>query len=247
LNIVLLGHQDIASLFALNRLVDLIPNHHYTAFTSGELTPKDPAPDALAALAVADRTLHDQYLAEFPVADVLRSATEWTAPNSPEGLQLLADCDADLIVSIRYRRILREQVIAIPRKGVLNLHSGILPDYRGVMATFWAMLNEEPEIGATLHWIVDSGIDTGPEIGISRARTRPEESYLANVLRLTIEGCNMMAAAIETLSSRKNIKLNAPRAVGQGRYYSTPDAEAIECFSAKGLKLVLGNELGLIS
>ena len=106
MNIVLLGHQDIASLFALNRLVDLSPEHNYTAFTSGELTPKDPVPDALAALAVADRALHDQYLAEFPVADVLRSATELTAPNSPEGLQALADCDPDLIVSIRYRRIL---------------------------------------------------------------------------------------------------------------------------------------------
>ncbi len=57
----------------------------------------------------------------------------------------------------------------------------------------------------------------------------------------------MMAAAVETLSSRKKIKLNAPPAMGQGRYYSTPDAAAIECFSAKGLKLVLGDELGLIS
>ena len=56
----------------------------------------------------------------------------------------------------------------------------------------------------------------------------------------------MMAAAVETLTSRK-IQLNAPPAMGQGRYYSTPDAEAIECFSAKGLKLVLGDELGLIS
>jgi len=246
LNIVLLGHQDIASLFALNRLVDLSPDHHYTAFNSGELAPKDTVPKALAELALADRALHDQYLAEFPVTTVLRTATELPAPNSPEGLQALAGCDPDLIVSIRYRRILREQAIAIPRKGVLNLHSGILPDYRGVMATFWAMLNEEPEIGATLHWIVDSGIDTGPEIGISRARTRPEESYLANVLRLTIEGCKMMAAAVETVNSRK-IRRNALLAMGQGRYYSSPDAVAIERFSAKGLKLVLGDELDLIS
>ena len=129
---------------------------------------------------------------------------------------------------------------------MLNLHSGILPDYRGVMATFRAMLNEEPEIGASLHWIVDSGIDTGPEIGISRARTRPEESYLANVLRLYIEGCKMMAAAVETVTSRE-IRRNASLTMGQGRYYSTPDAAAIERFSAKGLKLILGNELGLIS
>jgi len=245
LNIILLGHRDIASLFALNRLVDLCPEHNYTAFTSGELLPGNPVPRALVELAVADRALHDQYLADFPVANALRSAAEVTAPNSPEGLQALADCDPDLIVSIRYRRILREQAIAIPRKGVLNLHSGILPDYRGVMATFWAMLNEEPEIGATLHWIVDNGVDTGPVIGISRARTRPLESYLANVLRLYSEGCKMMAAAVGAVASSK-IRRNTSPLAGRGTYYSTPNEAALERFSAKGLKLVSGNELARI-
>jgi len=56
----------------------------------------------------------------------------------------------------------------------------------------------------------------------------------------------MMAAAVETLTSRE-IQHIAPPAMGQGRYYSTPDAEAIECFLAKGLKLVSGEELALIS
>ncbi len=56
----------------------------------------------------------------------------------------------------------------------------------------------------------------------------------------------MMAAAVETVASAK-IRRNAPPSVGQGRYYSTPDAAAMTCFSAKGLKLVLGDELGLAS
>ena len=51
----------------------------------------------------------------------------------------------------------------------------------------------------------------------------------------------MMAAAVETVTSRE-IQRNAPPAVAQGRYYSTPDAAAMTCFSAKGLKLVLGDE-----
>ena len=49
-----------------------------------------------------------------------------------------------------YRRILKAAAIQIPRHGVLNLHSGLLPAYKGLMATFWATLNGEEEIGCTL-------------------------------------------------------------------------------------------------
>jgi methionyl-tRNA formyltransferase len=245
MNIVLLGHRDIASLFALNRLITLCPEHGYTAFHSGPLKSEQPVPDALLKLAKIDAKLCGQYLAEFEVAAALRSARELPAPNSPEGLQLLTDCDPDLIVSIRYRRILRDDAIAVPRHGILNLHSGILPDYRGVMATFWAMLNNEPEIGATLHRIVDSGVDTGPVIGISRVKTQLQESYLANVLSLYIEGCTMLANSLKAVS-RGKIQRDAPPPTRPGRYYSTPDDAAIKRFLAKNLSLVRGNELALL-
>ena len=245
MNVILLGHRDIASLFALNRLISLCPEHNYTAFNSGTLESQKTVPDALLKLAKIDAALCSQYLAEFEVARALRSARELRAPNSPAGLQSLADCEPDLIVSIRYRRILRDDAIAIPRHGILNLHSGILPDYRGVMATFWAMLNEEPEIGATLHRIVDSGVDTGPVIGVSRVKTQARESYLANVLSLYIDGCTLLAGAIKALNSGK-ISRDAPGPIGPGQYYTTPDDAALERFLATNLRLVKGDELDLI-
>ena len=245
MNVILLGHRDIASLFALNRLISLCPEHNYSAFNSGTLESQEPVPDELLKLAKIDADLCGRYLAEHAVDSALRSARELKAPNSPAGLQLLADCEPDLIVSIRYRRILRDDAIAIPRHGILNLHSGILPDYRGVMATFWAMLNEEPEIGATLHRIVDSGIDTGPVIGISRVKTQPRETYLTNVLSLYIEGCNLLAGTLEVINCGK-IEPNTLSLTGTGRYYSTPNDAAIERFLAKNLRLVHGDELDLI-
>jgi methionyl-tRNA formyltransferase len=244
-NVILLGHRDIASLFALNRLISLCPEHNYSAFNSGTLESQKAVPDELLKLAKIDVDLCSRYLAEHEVDRALRSARELKAPNSPAGLQLLADCEPDLIVSIRYRRILHDDAIAIPRHGILNLHSGILPDYRGVMATFWAMLNEEPEIGATLHRIVDSGVDTGPVIGISRVKTQPRESYLTNVLSLYNEGCTLLASAIKALNSGK-FSGDALPPTGPGRYYSTPDDVAIERFLAKNLRLAHGNELELI-
>ena len=242
MNIILLGHHDLASLFALNRLVSLRPEHEFTVFTSGTLTAPEDIPAALVELARIDTALCGQYLEEHPVADVLRNARELTAPNSPAGLQTLADCRPDLIVSIRYRRILRDAAIAIPALGVLNLHSGILPDYKGVMATFWAMLNDEPELGTSLHRIVDSGVDTGPLIAISRTPANSQKSYLANVLSLYANGCEQMACAISDLACGKDLPGDV-QVPDNGRYFSTPDQSAIERFLARNLRLASGLEL----
>lgn len=245
MNIVLLGHRDLASQYALNRLIGLLPGHRFTAFMSGTLVSKTTVPEALDQLAQLDARLCEQFLAESNVAAPLLGAIDLTAPNSPEGLDVLRQADPDVLVSVRYRRILRDDAIAIPRHGVLNLHSGILPDYRGVMASFWAMLNGEPDIGTTLHRIIDSGIDTGPVIGISRIQTRPTDSYLANVLRLYADGSEMLASAISDLA-RGNPVSGEPQAGGGGHYFSVPDAAAIERFRSKSLYLACGAELSQI-
>ena len=162
MNIVLLGHDDIASLFAMSCIVAARPEHAYCVFLSGALFTAAIAPPGLAALAAADRALCETWRATGAVPPAVAGARALPAPNTAEGLALLSEAAPDLIVSIRYRRILREPAIAIPRHGVLNLHSGVLPNYPGVMATFWALLAGAAALGCTLHRIVDEGIDTGP-------------------------------------------------------------------------------------
>src|SRR5262249_28317163 len=77
-------------------------------------------------------------------------------PNRDAGLDLVKSFAPDLIVTIRYGAILKAALIGISPQGVLNLHSGILPAYRGILATLRAMLNQETEIGCTLHYIGDA-------------------------------------------------------------------------------------------
>jgi len=238
--IVLLGHDDVASLFALDRLVRLLPEHEYTAFLSGELTPPAAPVPGLAELAAMDARLCSE-LRAAGLAPALAAARALPAPNSADGLATLRAVAPDVIVSIRYRRILRDAAIAVPRHGVLNLHSGILPDYKGVMATFWAMLHREAQIGATLHRIVDSGIDTGPVLGVCKLAARYDRSYLWNVLALYAPGCDMIVAALQQLDAGA-----APNAEAQrpgGTYFSTPAAADVERFLAAGLDLADGGEL----
>ena len=57
--------------------------------------------------------------------------------------------------------LIRKSLISIPKLGVLNCHMGILPDYRGMDCTYWALLERNyDKIGYTTH-LMDIGVDTG--------------------------------------------------------------------------------------
>ena len=241
MKIVLLGHDDLPSLYALQRVIEAAPQHSYTAFFSGDLSAISELPVELSQLAAIDAGLCARLRESGRLAKPLVEAGTLPQPNSESGRDALRALAPDLIVSIRYRRILKSDAIAIPRLGVLNLHSGVLPDYKGVMATFWAMLNNEAEIGATLHRIVDSGIDTGPVIGICRISANYTSSYLANVLRLYGPGCHLVARALEQLENGREPEA-WPQDAG-GRYFSTPEAADIRAFGDRGLVLANGGEL----
>lgn len=242
MKITLLGHHDLASLYAMNRILSGAPQHQYTVYLSGPQRVSAAMPGPLQRLAAIDSELSERFLRDPGTSPFLQETQDLPAPNRADGLARLRSTNPHLIVSIRYRRILREEAIAIPQNGVLNLHSGILPDYRGVMATFWAMLNGEAEIGTTLHQISDSGIDTGPIIRISRQAIRADATYLANVLSLYGPGCDAMLAAIEEITAGVE-PTTTPQQAGAGRYFSTPEAADLARFMVQGGYLADGAEL----
>jgi methionyl-tRNA formyltransferase len=67
----------------------------------------------------------------------------------------------DLIVVVAYGRILPEYLLAIPRLGCVNVHSSLLPAYRGAAPINWAIMNNEVTTGVTT-MMMDAGLDTGP-------------------------------------------------------------------------------------
>lgn len=78
--------------------------------------------------------------------------------NSPQAVASLRSWSPDVII-FTGGNILRRQVLAIPRLGVLNVHLGWLPQTRGMSSPEWSLLNSAP-VGLTIHFM-DSGIDTG--------------------------------------------------------------------------------------
>ena len=67
----------------------------------------------------------------------------------------------DVIVVVAYGKILPDNILHIPRFGCVNVHSSILPAYRGAAPINWAIINGENKTGVTT-MIMDPGLDTGP-------------------------------------------------------------------------------------
>ena len=80
--------------------------------------------------------------------------------NSKESLSTLKSLDADLFISIA-AIIFKRRFLDIPRLGTLNLHTALLPKYRGLMPSFWVLKNKEKQTGVSV-FFVDEGIDSGP-------------------------------------------------------------------------------------
>ncbi len=82
--------------------------------------------------------------------------------NAPEAVDILRGADADLGVGISWLHMLDEEVIGSTRAGILNIHGGLLPMYRGNACGNWAILNSESRMGVTVHLMAPGELDSGP-------------------------------------------------------------------------------------
>ena len=260
MNITILMNRDLASCFALNRLIPGLADHRVTVFLSSRVGSKPLSPplqhlrfveqDILNSLIapcldpsvmVPSRSGQTLFSFEQLGERIYGGVSTLTAINDAAGHERYAESKPDLVLSLRYGVILHEMAIALPKHGVLNLHSGLLPYYRGVMATFWALLNKESEIGTTLHFIEDSSIDTGRIVATTRLPVQNGRSYLWHVLSLYDLGCARILEAVEVLDKGKTLECRAQH--GSGEYFSFPDDSALKRFADQGGHLFKPDEV----
>ena len=72
----------------------------------------------------------------------------------PEIQHLLASYEPDFLFSFYFRFMIPPEVLALARKGALNLHGSLLPRYRGRAPVNWVLVNGEKETGVSLHYMV---------------------------------------------------------------------------------------------
>jgi methionyl-tRNA formyltransferase len=250
-------NRDLVSNVALNLLLPALGTHEVriglTERVGGTRSQADDAP-ARRELRAAEQTLPVEVL--FPLIERGRFADDGARfltfveverhrgiavaplpdPNMPEALADVRRFAPDLILSIRYGAILKTAVIAIPRLGVLNLHAGLLPTYRGVLASFRALMHGDEEIGSTLHYISDATIDTGDIVGMARVPVVRGRSLLGHVLALYPGGIALVTSALARLEEGEGV-LRRTQPTAGGAYYSYPSAAEWLEFERRGWRV----------
>jgi methionyl-tRNA formyltransferase len=148
--------------------------------------------NVVAVVTPSNRTGPDVQLARDYAAArgllVLEQPPRKQIGNFVKELQFLAP---DVILVWSYSMILPPAVINIPRLGCVNMHGGLLPEYRGGHVLQWAIINGEPETGVTLHFM-DEKIDAGAVIAESRFRIEAEDDAATIRTRLKAAGQNLL-------------------------------------------------------
>ncbi|CCQ94645.1 Methionyl-tRNA formyltransferase [[Clostridium] ultunense Esp] len=96
--------------------------------------------------------------------------------NDKRFIEIMKEKKIDLGVSMSFDQIIKEDLRQVARFGFINCHAGKLPNYRGRNIINWAIINDEKEIGITVHFI-DNGIDTGDIIAQKAISITEEDNY----------------------------------------------------------------------
>src|SRR5690625_1268231 len=105
-----------------------------------------------------------------------------TDPNHKLFLNTLKGLEPDIIVSFSAPVIFRKELLELPRFSCINLHCSSLPEYAGIMPSFWVLYNNEKTTGCTVHYM-DSKIDNGQILGQKKIDILPSDSMLDIIIK----------------------------------------------------------------
>jgi len=117
-------------------------------------------------------------------------------------------------------RILKQNIIDIPKIGILNSHPGLLPKYRGMDVVAWAIYNDD-DVGGTCHFI-DSGADTGSII-IRKILNYSDCRSLIEVRVKAMKLCiDLLIKSVLFLAKNPNYKGKKQKKSDGKRYFQFP-------------------------
>ena len=266
MRLIIFTNRDLASNINLNLLLPHISEHVVHIFVSDKVGGKNTnPPNELKELKFFEQTLLNDIL--FPQFDNQNRdfnsqyltfnelSKRYNIPiqslnevKSVETLDFIRSLEPDLILSVRYGKIFGNEFLKIPKQGVINLHSGRLPQYRGVLATFRALMNGDSEIGCTLHYIDDATIDTGGVIGFSKLKVDKSKSLFWHIMNLYPVSLEILTSTIDKMSLRgtKQPLETHTQTSENAQYFTFPTHEEVAQFKQLGWSFMAVEEYEFI-
>jgi len=150
--------------------------------------------------------------------------------NKDENLDKLRAYKPDLLVSIAGNQIFKRKLLDLAPQGCINLHTALLPKYRGLMPSFWVLKNGETHTGVSV-FFVDEGIDSGPIL----VQKKLEINGMSQAQLIDVTKKMGMDAILESIGK---IHAGNPELIendaAQMTYFSFPTRADVQAFLAAG-------------
>jgi len=152
--------------------------------------------------------------------------------NSTESLENIRAMSPDLLISIAGNEIFRKPLIKLAPLGCLNLHTALLPKYRGLMPSFWVLKNGEQETGVSVFY-VDEGIDSGPIL--VQERVNIGDMTQKELIMVTKDmGMRAISRAVEKIRDGDTDTL--PNMDSESNYFRFPSKQDVREFRKSGAR-----------
>lgn len=115
-------------------------------------------------------------------------------------LELVKGLAPELTVVAAYGKLLPEAILAVPPLGSINVHSSLLPKYRGAAPINWAILNGEETTGVSIMYMAKA-LDAGDVILQKSTPIGPDEDAPALTARLAQLGAEALSETVAALAA----------------------------------------------
>jgi methionyl-tRNA formyltransferase len=148
-------------------------------------------------------------------------------PNAGEIIMRVCALNPDFLFSFYYRQMLKPTLLAIPKRGALNMHGSLLPKYRGRVPVNWAVINGETETGATLHYMVEKP-DAGDIVIQQAVPILPDDTALDVFHKVTTAATQALDRSLPKLLAGSAPR--TPQDLSEGSYFGarTPEDGRID-------------------
>ena len=132
-------------------------------------------------------------------------------------LSSLKNLNPYLAFSCYFPKIIPNNVLSLFEFGGINIHGGILPDYRGTFSGVWAIINDERESGVTLHFM-DDHIDTGDIIEIKKIKINLSDTGISLYDKTAELSLSLFEKYYRMIYNGEQIP-RMKQKIGSGKYY----------------------------
>lgn len=119
-----------------------------------------------------------------------------------EIIEKIKEYRPDLIVVVAYGKILPKEILEIPKYGVINVHSSLLPKYRGAAPIHASIIHGEKESGVSIMYVVEE-LDAGPVLAQESVEILEEDNCESLHNKLQEIGANLLLKTISKMEKQE--------------------------------------------